>query len=72
MWWRLDVDDFHHYHAFDVHGLGKKLDKHGINHRFYQIWDKKKEMKKILLNDICLRVCIKLERYLRFELDDVD
>jgi hypothetical protein len=46
MWWRLDVDDFHHYHAFDVHGLGKKLDKHGINHRFYQIWDKKKGNEK--------------------------
>ena len=43
MWWRLDVDDFHHYHAFVVHVLGKKLDKHGISHRFYQIWEKNKE-----------------------------
>jgi hypothetical protein len=33
---RLDIDDFHHYHAFDVHVLGKKLDKHGINGHFFK------------------------------------
>jgi uncharacterized protein YjlB len=43
MWWRFDVDDFHHYHASDVHILGKKLDKHGINDQFLKYGKNKKK-----------------------------
>lgn len=48
-WWRLDVDDFHHYHVFDVHVLGKKLDKHGINDHItiFKYGFKKKVKEKI-------------------------
>ena len=43
MWWRLDVDDFHHDLASDVHILGKKLDKHGISDHSFQMRGKWKQ-----------------------------